>query len=828
MRADAQRREFESQLSRALEMSDDEDAAYDVVDRSFQTITPHTPVELLLADNSHAHLERVVVAGPRRDGPRVPGRLARRLRRRASGADPGVRRQRGPRRLPDAARARAGSLLGRVRPGLDHGTHGRRHPHDRPGRRAARRRVGAGAADARQPGGQPPRHAPRDGRDAAAGVDRRAHRARQPAQPREPRCASLRGDGAEFAFVMADLDHFKALNDTHGHEAGDRALRIFSETLRARAARRRPRLPLRRRGVRDRAPRASTPTTRSTSIERIRSALAATTGRGDAPTFTASFGIAHSSDADDLEDLVQRADRALFAAKAAGRDRICLDGHATPVATDAHRARLSASGSGRACGSAETTRYGRSSRKPDRSGPNPLRGLGGRTWAELDAQLSDADVAQARELTRRGTRGVVPALVTIVGLASMGGGALVAAVFGNAGILETAIACGIAGALVGLPLSSPSPRSRVKRGRQMSVETIVRERVMQGEARRREFETRLGRVHSRCPRTRSRRSTSSAARCTPSRPTRRSSCCSPTTATRTSSASSCRSPATRRAADVRSTRPTDASPPGERRRRCSATARTSTPARCCAGVDRGRCSGVCVPVSIMGRTVGVVHATGAVGEPLDDDAVAALQTLANQAGNRVGMLRVMAETQLQASTDGLTGLVNRRSLENRVRQLRSEGTEFALVMADLDHFKALNDAYGHETGDRALRIFSETLRGGVAQPTTSPAATAVRSSRSCCPASTCTRPSRPCERIREALDDEHRTRRRAHVHRQLRHRALGGRRRLRRSRVPGRCRALRGQGRRPRPHLPRRPLDAGRADALRARLTATARATQSR
>ncbi len=71
--------------------------------------------------------------------------------------------------------------------------------------------------------------------------------------------------------------------------------------------------------------------------------------------------------------------------------------------------------------------------------------------AELDAQLSDEDVAQARDLTRRGTRGVVPALVTIIGLASMGGGALVAAVFGNAGILETAIACGIAGALVGLP-----------------------------------------------------------------------------------------------------------------------------------------------------------------------------------------------------------------------------------------------------------------------------------------------------------------------------------------------------------------------------------------
>jgi diguanylate cyclase (GGDEF)-like protein len=128
------------------------------------------------------------------------------------------------------------------------------------------------------------------------------------------------------------------------------------------------------------------------------------------------------------------------------------------------------------------------------------------------------------------------------------------------------------------------------------------------------------------------------------------------------------------------------------------------------GRDRGRCSGVCVPVSIMGRTIGVLHATGPVDEPLDEQRVSELQTLSNQAGNRLGMLRVMAETQVQASTDGLTGLMNRRSLENRVRKLRTDGIEVSFVMADLDHFKKLNDSYGHEAGDRALRIFSETLR----------------------------------------------------------------------------------------------------------------------
>ena len=55
---------------------------------------------------------------------------------------------------------------------------------------------------------------------------------------------------------------------------------------------------------------------------------------GDTPAVTASFGIAHSDDADDLDDLVHRADRALFAAKDAGRDCVCIDGHKGPVASN--------------------------------------------------------------------------------------------------------------------------------------------------------------------------------------------------------------------------------------------------------------------------------------------------------------------------------------------------------------------------------------------------------------------------------------------------------------------------------------------------------------
>jgi len=60
----------------------------------------------------------------------------------------------------------------------------------------------------------------------------------------------------------------------------------------------------------------------------------------------------------------------------------------------------------------------------------------------------------------------------------------------------------------------------------------------------------------------------------------------------------------------------------------------------------------------------------------------------------------------QAATDPLTGLANRRGL-SRTRTLRRRD---CIVMLDLDHFKQVNDAYGHETGDRVLVSFSRVLR----------------------------------------------------------------------------------------------------------------------
>ena len=121
------------------------------------------------------------------------------------------------------------------------------------------------------------------------------------------------------------------------------------------------------------------------------------------------------------------------------------------------------------------------------------------------------------------------------------------------------------------------------------------------------------------------------------------------------------------------------------------------------------CNAVCVPITVMGRAIGVLHATRPVDDPLSDAESARLESVAMQAGSRIALLRAMERSQLQAATDPLTGLLNRRTLEDRARSLVGGPEAFAVVMADLDHFKTLNDTFGHDAGDRALRLFSRVL-----------------------------------------------------------------------------------------------------------------------
>jgi diguanylate cyclase (GGDEF)-like protein len=124
----------------------------------------------------------------------------------------------------------------------------------------------------------------------------------------------------------------------------------------------------------------------------------------------------------------------------------------------------------------------------------------------------------------------------------------------------------------------------------------------------------------------------------------------------------------------------------------------------------GQLSAVCVPVTVAGRSLGVLHAVGPGDDPADPEAVDHLELIGDRLGNRLSLLRAMAERESQARTDPLTGLLNRRSLETAVRPLVEGGGPYVVAFGDFDHFKVLNDTYGHEVGDRALRLFARALR----------------------------------------------------------------------------------------------------------------------
>lgn len=125
----------------------------------------------------------------------------------------------------------------------------------------------------------------------------------------------------------------------------------------------------------------------------------------------------------------------------------------------------------------------------------------------------------------------------------------------------------------------------------------------------------------------------------------------------------------------------------------------------------------CIPVNVLGAPNAVLHTLWPAGT-FDAAAADAIDTtrlegVAVRFGSRLGMLRATQRSRVQADTDPLTGLLNRRAFENRVRDLMADGGTFSLAMLDLDHFKHLNDMYGHDTGDRALRLFARAMRSAL-------------------------------------------------------------------------------------------------------------------
>lgn len=125
---------------------------------------------------------------------------------------------------------------------------------------------------------------------------------------------------------------------------------------------------------------------------------------------------------------------------------------------------------------------------------------------------------------------------------------------------------------------------------------------------------------------------------------------------------------------------------------------------------------ICVPLTAQGQILGLLHLQA---EPGDGGArlsavLGLLPAVASEVGLALSNLKLRAELLAKSVRDPLTNLFNRRYLEEtltrEIDRARRKKIALTVAMADLDHFKRLNDTWGHEAGDLVLRTFAELLR----------------------------------------------------------------------------------------------------------------------
>jgi diguanylate cyclase (GGDEF)-like protein len=121
---------------------------------------------------------------------------------------------------------------------------------------------------------------------------------------------------------------------------------------------------------------------------------------------------------------------------------------------------------------------------------------------------------------------------------------------------------------------------------------------------------------------------------------------------------------------------------------------------------------MCEPLLVGGEVIGSVIVTGE--GRLDGAARRRIDESVSQAAPVLANLRNLAIAETRAATDVLTGLPNKRALDDTFKRMLAQAgrtqSRLAVVLFDIDHFKRINDTQGHDTGNEALAAVGALLR----------------------------------------------------------------------------------------------------------------------
>jgi diguanylate cyclase (GGDEF)-like protein len=131
---------------------------------------------------------------------------------------------------------------------------------------------------------------------------------------------------------------------------------------------------------------------------------------------------------------------------------------------------------------------------------------------------------------------------------------------------------------------------------------------------------------------------------------------------------------------------------------------------------------VCVPLSAQGELIGVLHVQRSQPSSASgflDAEMYLVKAVAQHAALALANLGLREKLHEQAIRDNLTGLYNRHHerewLEQELRRAARDGRRAAVIMVDIDHFKRVNDSFGHDAGDMVLKalagLFRQAIRG---------------------------------------------------------------------------------------------------------------------